>query len=99
MAVVFSAIALALAACAAVFNWACVIASYRFRRQGVQRHVSTVPIVAQALVVIAAVISARAASPLAPTWLFWLVAFLDPALFSILYLPVFLLRRRFHAQA
>ena len=93
-----SSIVLALAAFMVVFNWRCVVASYRFRRQGIDRHVSTVPAVAQVLVLVAAFISSSSPSPLVPGWVFCLVALSDVALLQVLYLPVFLLRRKFRAQ-
>ena len=89
---------LALGACVVALNWVGVIASYRLKRQGSSRHVSLVHLVPQLFVLVAAIISSRFASPALPGWLFLLVALVDPALYSILFLPVFLLRRRLRAQ-
>ena len=95
---IVSCIVLALGACVVVLNWACVIANIRLRRQGAKRHVSTISFVPQLLVLISAIVSSRLVSPPIPGWVFWLVAFADPALFSILYYPVFLLRKKLGAQ-
>jgi hypothetical protein len=95
---IVSSVILIFAACTVVLNWACVIASYHFRRQGIKRHVSTVPLLAQLLVVVAAIISSRVTPALIPGWLFGLVAFTDVALLQILYHPVFLLRRKLRAR-
>ena len=98
LASVVSILVLLLAIFTVVGNWACVLATYRLRRQGSKRHVSTVPLVAQVLVAVAAVISHMATSQLLPVLLFWVVALSDPALFSILYLPVFFLLSKFRAR-
>jgi hypothetical protein len=87
---------LVLAVVVCVLNWGCVIASYRLRRQGSKRHVSTIPLVAQILISLAVLVTPASSS--VPLWLFWVVAFADPALYSILYLPLFLLRRKFSAK-
>ncbi|MEO5558646.1 MAG: hypothetical protein ABIO49_02750 [Dokdonella sp.] len=91
---VLSAIFLALAAYIVVLNWACVIATYRFWRGGIKRHVSTIPVLAQILVCAAAIASAQANVAWLPHWSFWLVAFADAALLQLFYLPIFLLRRK-----
>lgn len=96
--VIASLIFLALSACVVVLNWACVVASFRFHRKGIERHVSTVPLLAQIFALVAAAFSLRATSAHIPGWLFWLVALSDAALLQILYVPVFLLRRKFRAQ-
>jgi hypothetical protein len=97
LSIIPSLVFLALGTCSAALNWACVISSYRLRRQGSKQHVSTVPLVPQIFVFIAAVTLPSTAS-LLPGWLFWLIAFADPSLYSILYHPVFLLRRKFCAK-
>lgn len=91
---VLSIIFLALAACVVVLNWACVIASYRFWRGGVKRHVSTIFALAQILVVAAAIASMQATVAWLPHWSFWFVAFADAALLQMLYFPILLLRRK-----
>lgn len=93
---VIAVILLGLGAGVAAFNCACVFENYRLMRQGVQRHVSTVPLIAQVVVLIAAVIASKVPSPLLPIWLFWAVALSDVALLQIFYLPVLFLRRTLH---
>ena len=98
LATVASSIFLVLGACVVALNWSGVIAGYHLKRKGSQRNISLVPLVAQIFVFVAAVISFRAPSSSLPGWLFLLVAIADPALLSILYLPVLLLRRKRRAQ-
>jgi len=85
---------LALAAAFALINWGCVGASLWYRRHGIKRHVSTIPLIVQVLVLIAVATQATAASRL-PVWIFVLVAFSDVAFLSLLYLSFFLLLRKF----
>lgn len=95
---VLSVIFLALSACVVVLNWACVIASYRYWRGGIKRHVSTIFALAQILVLAAAIASAQAPIAWLPQWSFWLVAFADAALLQMLYFPILLLRRKGRAS-
>lgn len=95
---ILSALVLLLGALFAALNWGCVIASYRLYRQGEKRHVSTIPLVPQLCVVVAAVLLSRTASPLLPSWSFWVVALAEPSLFQMAYYPVFVLRRRMRAH-
>ncbi len=95
---ILSVFILVLGAVVAVLNWGCVVASHRFHRRGVKRHVSTIPLVPQLCVVTAAIISSRLVHPLLPDWSLWAVAVLDPSLVQVAYYPVFLLRRRLHAR-
>ena len=94
MAALVVYVVLALAICVVVLNWGCVIASIRMRRQGLPRHVSTVPLVAQVLVGLALFLSMDNAVGV-PNWVYGCIALADPALYSLLYLPIFLLRRRY----
>ena len=86
---------LLLSSAIAVFNWACVIASYRLRHAGIRRHVSCVPVVGVIFVFLAAMLSLRATAPPISGWLLVAAALADPATLSILYLPVFLLGKKF----
>jgi len=95
---IVSCTVLALGAAVVVLNWGCVIASFLLYRQGIKRHASTVPLLPQIFVLISGVISSHLASPLLPGWAFGVVAFADPALFQILYYPVFLLRKKLGAH-
>jgi len=95
LATVASSVLLFLAACVVALNWRGVITSYRLKRQGSLRNVSLIYVVAQILVFVAAVISFRVPFSPLPSWLFLVVALADPALLSIAYLPVFLLRGSF----
>ncbi|MEO5627084.1 MAG: hypothetical protein ABIQ70_13840, partial [Dokdonella sp.] len=93
-----SVIFLTLAVYVVVLNWACVIASYRFWRGGVKRHVSPMFALAQILVLAAAIASKQAPVAWLAHWSFWLVAFADAALLQMLCFPILLLRRRGRAQ-
>jgi len=90
---------LIIAAAVVFLNWGCVVVSLLYKRQGIKRHVSTVPLVAQVFVILAATVQTGASSPWLPGWAFWVVACADVALWSILCLPLFLLRRRFSPPA
>jgi hypothetical protein len=76
---VYVPMALAFVVC--IGNWCCVLADYRLKRQGSKRHVSTVPLVAQILVVIAALVGRGSNFPI---WIYLIVAFSDPALYLLL---------------
>jgi hypothetical protein len=95
---IVSVVLLVLAGYVVLLNWAGVIASYRFWRGGVKRHVSTIFAVVQLLVVAAASASAFATSAWLPHWLFWLVALADAALLQLLFFPILLLRRKRRVQ-
>ena len=94
---ILTSVLLALGACVVVVNWYAVIASYRFKRQGVARHISLIPALSQIFVIAAAFIAHLGAVSGIPEWLFWAVALSDVSLYSILYFPAHLLRRRFRA--
>ena len=81
-------------ACVDLMNLGCVVASYRLRHGGIDRHVSPIPLVAPLLVLVAAIAAYAASAPAMPPWLFWLVAFADISLLSLLHYPIFLLRKR-----
>ena len=88
------------AALVVVLNWGYVVASVRFKRSGIRRHISTVPLVAQSFVVASAVAQSKVSNQwLLPPWAFWAVALSDISLWSILYFPVFVLRRKFRGPA
>lgn len=95
---IVSVIFLVLAGYVVLLNWACVIASYRYWRGGVKRHVSTIFAVVQLLVAGAAIASRFATNAWLPHWLFWFVAFADAALLQLFVFPILLLRRRRHAK-
>jgi hypothetical protein len=97
LANILAVVVLAFGACVDVLNCGCVIANIRFKRQGIKRHVSTQPLLAQIFAYIGALLSSRTLTPLLPGWIFWLVALSDVALLSILYYPIFLIRRKFRA--
>ena len=86
----------ALAAAFALINWGCVGASLWYRRRGVKRHVSTIPLIVQVLVLIAVATQSTGAGRL-HAWVFVLVAFSDVAFLSLLYLPFYLLLRKLRA--
>jgi hypothetical protein len=97
VAYALTSVFLALGACIVVANWYLVIANYRLKSQGVDRHVSLIPALTQIFVVVAAVIAYQSAVVGLPPPLFWFIALSDVSLYSILYFPVALLRRGFRA--
>jgi len=90
---------LIVAATVVVLNWGCVILSLRYKRQGLKRNVSTVPLVAQIFIILSSIVQARAPGPWLPNWVFWVVACADMSLWSILFLPLRVLQRRFAPPA
>jgi hypothetical protein len=78
---------LAVAAFVVVMNWGCVIVSMRNKRRGIDRHHSTVPIVSLLLAALASLIYPRAEK-------IWMISvpLLDIANWSLLWLPVVLIR-------
>ncbi|MCA9233661.1 MAG: hypothetical protein KDA57_23680, partial [Planctomycetales bacterium] len=78
-------------------NWAAVVWSLRLKSRGIERHISTVPLVAQILAFLAAVVASQSVSPILPAWSYCVVACSDIALYSMLLVPVYLLRSRFRA--
>jgi len=71
-------------------NAGCVFVSLRNQRRGIDRHHSTVPLVAQILLG-----SAGSISSFIPHWLLWSVALADISLWSLLY---FVVRLPFHPK-
>jgi len=65
-------------------NWGCFIVTYHNQRRGIDRHHSTVPIIAQLLLAGACYLSS-----LIPHWVLWSIALCD---ISILFLLYFLIR-------
>lgn len=78
---------------AALLNWACIFACHRRRRLGNRNGVSLVPLIGMASIGIAAGVSIASTPPLIPGWILALAALSDPASISLVYLPIFLLRR------
>ena len=89
-------IPLALALFFLVMNWACWWANRRNRQRAIDRYHSQVPLVVQILACLAWLLAGSA--PALPGWVFLAVALLDLALYSLLYLPIFLLRRAFKSR-
>lgn len=83
------------AACIIVMNYACVVLSYRNKLRGIDRHHSTVPLVAQILLILSDRVSSVVRAPLLPCA--WLLALglADISLWLLFFsLIAFLLRRR-----
>jgi hypothetical protein len=78
---------LLLAAYIVVMNWGCVIVSMSNKRRGIDRHHSTVPIVSFVLAALAYLIHPRPGK----MWMIF-VPLLDIANWSLLWLPVALIR-------
>jgi hypothetical protein len=91
---ILASILLIAGACVDLINLGCVVASYRLRHRGIDRHVSPIPLVAPLLVLVAAIAAYAASARVLPPWLFWLVALADISLLSLLHYPIFLLRKR-----
>ena len=79
---VVSSVLLALGCLVLASNFWAIYASARNRRLGINKHVSTVPIVTQILVVLAAMASRHTEQPWVPGWVFWLIAVADPFLWQ-----------------
>jgi len=73
---------LALAGVVCLLNWGYLLANHRRKRQGSKRNVSTIPLVAQVLVLLAASINRQSNFP---AWVFWAISFSDPALYLLLF--------------
>ncbi len=82
------------ATCVIVMNYAYVIMSYRNRLRGIDRHHSTVPLVAQILLVLADRVSSITSTRVLPwPWLLSL-ALVDVSLWFLVFAPFRLLLRR-----
>lgn len=79
---VVSSILLALGFLVVASNFWAIYASGRNRRLGIDKHVSTVPVATQILVILAAMASRRTEQPWVPGWAFWLIAVADPFLWE-----------------
>ena len=66
----------------------------RNRRLGIARHVSGVPVIAQVLVLLAAMANGASPAPWLPAWLLWGVALSDVALWRLVYMLLRLATRR-----
>lgn len=77
-----------------VVNWATVILSLRNKRRMIDRHYSTIPFAAQVFGVAGAISSRLDPVGIIPPWACVLVALLDVSLWSLVCLPIHLLRRR-----
>jgi len=85
---------LALAISVVLANGLSVYVNARNRRRGIERHVSGIPLVAQVLVVLAAMALGVAAGPWLPSWLLWAVALSDAALWRLVGMLLLRARRR-----
>lgn len=94
-AVVLPVLLLSLGALVAVANGAGALQAIRRRRRGDRRGFSAVPLLGLLFVLGAAAANARGGHPPLPAWLFWLVAMADVATWSLFFLPLFLVSRRF----
>ena len=91
---IVSVVALLLGAYVAVFNCGAIIASLRLKRRGFARHISTIPLLAQVFTFFAAMLSGHTTALDIPSWVFWLVVLVDPALWQLLYLPILALLKK-----
>ena len=64
-------------------NWIWTIQNVRNRRRGIQRHYSTMPLVAQVLLVIAVLLSGREQSFWLPPFVFWAIGLADVSLWML----------------
>lgn len=85
---------LLLAALVLVLNWAAVAMWFRNKRRGFARHYSLVPFAAQVFGIAAAITSKLDPAPQISPWVGIVVAALDVSVWSLAYLPIYLLRRR-----
>lgn len=86
---------LALAGYVVAMNWMCLYFSYRNVRHGIAKQHSMVPLVSLVLVALAWMLHDPHAMPWLPESSFWAIALADISLWSTLWLPVFLLLRKF----
>lgn len=85
---------LALGVAANIYNWACALASYRLRRNGSQRHISTVPIVPQIAIGLAVFSSAQSGTSLLPTLPLLAIALMEPSVLYLLHAALLMLREK-----
>src|SRR4051812_37194816 len=88
-----SLVLLAAAAYVAAINWASVYFSCRNLRLGIPKHHSMTPLISQVFVVLAWLVHQPTAMPWIPAKAFLLIALADLSLWSLLWLPVVLIRR------
>ena len=86
------------AAYVVALNWACAVLSVRNRRQGVDKHYSTVAVAPQLILLLGYLVGSRLAPDITVGWLFLAIAFLDISLWQIIYLPFFLAFRALGAR-
>ena len=91
--IVASWLLVALAAFVVVLNYTWAIMSVRNKRRGIDRHVSTVPVIVIVLCIIALGLARGRGAPFPPPVLFAALVLLDPGLWGLLALPFRLLRR------
>ena len=97
MASALVSVFLVVAASIVVSNWWLTIKSRRNVRKGVARHHSMVPLVAQILVLMAAIVERRSGAVIS-VLLFWTIALSDLSFWVLLSMPVFVLRRRLRSR-
>lgn len=93
MASALVSVFLVVAASIVVSNWWLTMKSRRNVRKDIARHHSMVPLVAQILVLMAAIVERRSGAMI-PALLFWTIALSDLSFWVLLSTPVLLLRRR-----
>ena len=84
----------ALAALLVVANYVWATANWRNKRRGIDRHVSTVPVIVLICCGLASTLSKGNSPPFPPPLLFAALIVLDPSLWQLVALPFALLRRR-----
>jgi hypothetical protein len=79
-------------------NWMAVFVGYSYKRQGIDRGVSAMPVVPQIFVLLALLLAYFAHVTHIQTWVFWLIALVDTTVPMYLYVLVQLALRRLRKQ-
>lgn len=89
---------LVLGAIVALANLGCVVQNWRLRRKGEDRHVSTIPLLGMAFVLLAFAAQWLSDEPLLSGWMFVAVGLADVSTLVLLCLPIYLIRLRLKAE-
>ena len=89
---------LSLAVLTVLANWTAAFVGYSYKRRGIGRGVSGMPVVPQIFVLLALLLAYFAHVTHIPTWVFWLIALVDTTVPMYLYVLVQLVLRRLREQ-
>ena len=84
-----------LAVLVAALNWTAILSSRKLKREGSQRHVSTVPLVVQIFAALSYLVLPQDSMA---TWLRWAVVIADPSWYFLLSSPITHLANKFRSK-